>query len=61
VNAFFAAAREGNFAALVAVLDPDVVLQADGGAARPEAEAQRLWRRRRYFSRSCHLSYGPYS
>ena len=35
VNAFFAAAREGNFEALVAVLDPDVVLRSDGGTARP--------------------------
>jgi RNA polymerase sigma-70 factor (ECF subfamily) len=33
VNAFFAAARDGDFDALVAVLDPDVVLRADGGAA----------------------------
>ena len=33
VNAFLAAAREGNFDALVATLDPDVVLHADGGAA----------------------------
>jgi len=32
VDAFFAAARGGDFAALVAVLDPDVVLRADGGA-----------------------------
>ena len=31
VEAFLAAAREGNFDALVAVLDPDVVLRADGG------------------------------
>ena len=30
-EAFLAAAREGNFDALVAVLDPDVVLRADGG------------------------------
>ena len=34
VDAFFAAARSGDFDALVAVLDPDVVLRADGGAAR---------------------------
>jgi RNA polymerase sigma factor (sigma-70 family) len=34
VDAFFAAAREGDLAALVAVLDPDVVLRADGGTAR---------------------------
>jgi RNA polymerase sigma-70 factor (ECF subfamily) len=31
VEAFLAAARAGDFAALVAVLDPDVVLRADGG------------------------------
>jgi RNA polymerase sigma factor (sigma-70 family) len=35
VNAFFAAARDGDFDALVAVLDPDVVLRSDGGLARP--------------------------
>jgi RNA polymerase sigma factor (sigma-70 family) len=32
VEAFLAAAREGDFEALVAVLDPDVVLRSDGGA-----------------------------
>jgi RNA polymerase sigma-70 factor (ECF subfamily) len=37
VDAFFAASREGDFDALVAVLDPDVVLHADGGALRPDA------------------------
>jgi ketosteroid isomerase-like protein len=31
VEAFLAAARDGDFHALVAVLDPDVVLRADGG------------------------------
>jgi RNA polymerase sigma factor (sigma-70 family) len=35
VDAFFAAAREGDFDALVAVLDPDVVIRADGGPTRP--------------------------
>lgn len=34
VDAFFAAARDGDFDGLVAVLDPDVVLRSDGGAAR---------------------------
>jgi hypothetical protein len=34
VDAFFAAARDGNLEALVAVLDPEVVLRADGGTAR---------------------------
>src|SRR5436190_1866661 len=37
VDAFFAAARDGDFDALVAVLDPDVVLRSDGGTLRPEA------------------------
>jgi ketosteroid isomerase-like protein len=32
VDAFFAAARGGDFAALVALLDPDVVVRADPGA-----------------------------
>ncbi|MEU5050820.1 sigma-70 family RNA polymerase sigma factor [Streptomyces sp. NPDC021096] len=31
VDAFFAAARDGDFDALVSVLDPDVVLRSDGG------------------------------
>ncbi|GAA3247658.1 RNA polymerase sigma factor SigJ [Streptomyces lavendulae subsp. grasserius] len=31
VDAFFAAARDGRFEALVSVLDPDVVLRSDGG------------------------------
>ncbi|WP_026932471.1 RNA polymerase sigma factor SigJ [Glycomyces tenuis] len=35
VAAFFAASHRGDFDALVAVLDPDVVLRADGGTARP--------------------------
>ena len=33
VDAFFAAARDGDFDGLVAVLDPDVVLRANGGDA----------------------------
>ena len=37
VDAFFAAAHTGDFEALVAVLDPDVVLRADGGTARADA------------------------
>ena len=39
VDAFFAAARGGDFEALVAVLDPDVVLRSDGGPARPRLSA----------------------
>jgi RNA polymerase sigma factor (sigma-70 family) len=39
VEAFFAAARDGDFEGLVAVLDPDVVSRSDGGALRPEATA----------------------
>jgi RNA polymerase sigma factor (sigma-70 family) len=37
VDAFFAAARGGDFDALVAVLDPDVVLRSDFGERRPAA------------------------
>jgi RNA polymerase sigma-70 factor (ECF subfamily) len=37
VDAFVAAARGGRFDALLAVLDPDVMLRADRGAARPGA------------------------
>jgi RNA polymerase sigma-70 factor (ECF subfamily) len=40
VDAFLAAAREGDFNALVAVLDPDVVLRADGGLVAPSAEVR---------------------
>jgi RNA polymerase sigma factor (sigma-70 family) len=35
VEAFLAASRNGDFEALVAVLDPDVVLRADGGLTGP--------------------------
>ena len=35
VDAFLAASRDGDFERLIAVLDPDVVLRADGGVARP--------------------------
>jgi len=37
VDAFFAAARDGNFDALVQVLDPNVVLRADLGSDRSPA------------------------
>jgi RNA polymerase sigma-70 factor, ECF subfamily len=37
VDAFFAASRDGDFAALVAVLDEDVELRIDGGVLREEA------------------------
>jgi RNA polymerase sigma-70 factor (ECF subfamily) len=36
VDAFFSAARRGDFEALVSVLDPEAVLRHDAGAARPE-------------------------
>ncbi|EFC81059.1 sigma-70 family RNA polymerase sigma factor [Parafrankia sp. EUN1f] len=39
VEAFFRAARSGDFEALLGVLAPDVVLRADGGAARPAVTA----------------------
>jgi RNA polymerase sigma-70 factor (ECF subfamily) len=40
VEAFLAAARRGDFAGLVAVLDPDVVLRADGGLEGISAHVQ---------------------
>jgi RNA polymerase sigma-70 factor (ECF subfamily) len=36
VDAFLAAARDGDFQGLLAVLDPDIVLRSDGGQARPD-------------------------
>jgi RNA polymerase sigma-70 factor (ECF subfamily) len=40
VKAFLAASREGNFAALLALLDPNVVLRADDDAVRTAAANQ---------------------
>lgn len=37
VDAFLAASREGDFEALLALLDPDVTLRADRGTGRPGA------------------------
>jgi RNA polymerase sigma-70 factor (ECF subfamily) len=37
VDAFFAASRDGDFDALLEVLDPDVELRIDGGALRADA------------------------
>ena len=37
VEAFFAGARRGDFDALVTLLDPEVVLRADGGVKRRDA------------------------
>lgn len=39
-DAFLAASRDGNFAALLAVLDPDVVMRADSAAAASGAPEQ---------------------
>jgi RNA polymerase sigma-70 factor (ECF subfamily) len=57
VNAFMAAARDGDFDALLNVLDPDVVLRADegalaasGGRARVVRGAQAVARQARAFS-----------
>jgi RNA polymerase sigma-70 factor, ECF subfamily len=41
LDAFLAAAREGDFEALVAVLDPDVVLRAEGGDGAPASRIVR--------------------
>ena len=38
VDAFLTAAREGDFDALIAVLDPEVVLRVDAGAGSPLAQ-----------------------
>jgi RNA polymerase sigma factor (sigma-70 family) len=53
VYAFLAAARGGDFDALVAVLDPDVVLRADfgGGATQEVRGAEAVASRARYYSR----------
>jgi RNA polymerase sigma factor (sigma-70 family) len=40
VDAFLAAARDGDFDALLAVLDPDVVVRADRGAVPPGASRE---------------------
>jgi RNA polymerase sigma-70 factor (ECF subfamily) len=40
VDAFLAASREGDFEALVTVLDPDVVLRADFGPGAPAREVR---------------------
>jgi len=42
VEAFLAASRSGNFDALLALLDPDVVLRADAAAARMGASSEVL-------------------
>ena len=44
VDAFLAAARDGDFEALLAVLDPDVVLRADGGAVSAGTTSSRMVR-----------------
>ena len=51
VGAFHAASRRGDFDALVAVLDPDVVLRADGAAAREVRGAVAVAGQARTFSR----------
>ena len=62
IDAFLAAAREGDFDALVAVLDPDVVLRADAGAisrrSREVRGAKAVASRARSFSR-LGLDYQP--
>jgi RNA polymerase sigma factor (sigma-70 family) len=56
VDAFVAAAHDGDFQRLVAVLDPEVVLRGDGGAMRSGASvelrgAEEVARRAQSFSR----------
>jgi len=45
VAAFYAAARDGDFARLLEVLDPDVVLRLEGGASAPRSRVVRGARR----------------
>jgi RNA polymerase sigma-70 factor (ECF subfamily) len=40
VDAFLAASRQGDFEALMAILDPDVVFRGDGGATGPPVPAE---------------------
>ncbi|MGH2442585.1 MAG: sigma factor-like helix-turn-helix DNA-binding protein, partial [Chloroflexota bacterium] len=40
VEAFLAATRDGNLAALIAVLDPEILLRVDGGMAMPSQEVR---------------------
>ncbi len=63
VDAFLAASREGNFEALVAVLDPDVVFRLDAGGRGPRARepisgadavARQVLARGRPFARFAH-------
>ena len=60
VGAFLAASRDGDFRALAAVLDPEVVLLADSGALRPggrqSCAARRRWPGRCWPSRGWPLS-----
>jgi RNA polymerase sigma-70 factor (ECF subfamily) len=60
VDAFLAASREGDFEALVAILDPDVVFRVDAGGrgpnarepvSGPEAVARQVLARGRPFAR----------
>ena len=53
VDAFLAAARSGNFEALLSVLDPDVVFRSDGGPTVP-ASPRRCRAPVRWPSVSCH-------
>jgi RNA polymerase sigma factor (sigma-70 family) len=45
VDAFYAAARDGDFERLLEVLDPDVVLRMEGGAGAPQSRVIRGARR----------------
>jgi RNA polymerase sigma factor (sigma-70 family) len=56
VAAFQAAGRDGDFEALVAVLDPDVVLRAEGGAAGVSREIRGATEVAEAASRYAHLS-----
>ena len=64
VDAFLAAARDGDFQRLLAVLDPDVVVRSDGGVARPalastvhgaHAVAEQAWTFRQFAATSTRI------
>ena len=64
VDAFFSAARSGDFEALVSLLNPDVVLRADFSPGRPAAsvvvhEPRKLWSDRHAWAPTPWRSYTP--
>jgi len=59
VDAFFAASRDGDFDALVALLNPDVVLRSDGGPGRPSVSATLRGARKVAGNAATYAAYAP--